>query len=124
MPHLNLAPLHNAVVRLRAAADGYDRAVRDAGPGAPAEARRRADTLLLHAEQALTRPEGLPGRPWFRHYVYAPGLYTGYGVKTLPGIRESIEERHWGLVDGAMSQTAMALEAYRATIDRAAAALR
>jgi N-acetylated-alpha-linked acidic dipeptidase len=120
---LNLAPLHNAVVRLRAAADGYDRAVRDAGPGAPAEARRRADALLLHAERALTRPEGLPGRPWFRHFVYAPGLYTGYGVKTLPVVREAIEQRQWDRVDAGVAATAAVLEAFAGEVEKASAAL-
>ena len=43
----------------------------------------------------MTNDEGLPRRPWFRHQVYAPGFYTGYGVKTLPGIREAIEQRNW-----------------------------
>ena len=123
VPHLNLAPLHNAVVRLRAAADGYDRAVRDAGPGAPAEARRRADALLLHAERALTRPEGLPGRPWFRHFVYAPGLYTGYGVKTLPVVREAIEQRQWDRVDAGVAATAAVLEAFAGEVEKASAAL-
>jgi N-acetylated-alpha-linked acidic dipeptidase len=50
---------------------------------------------LFQAEQKLTVQQGLPLRPWFRHTIYAPGLYTGYGVKTLPGIREAIEERRW-----------------------------
>jgi N-acetylated-alpha-linked acidic dipeptidase len=43
-------------------------------------------------ERALTHEEGLPGRPWYQHHIYAPGFYTGYGVKTLPGVREAIEQ--------------------------------
>jgi N-acetylated-alpha-linked acidic dipeptidase len=50
---------------------------------------------LYRAEQQLLSPDGLPGRPWYKHVIYAPGLYTGYGVKTLPGIREAIEQRDW-----------------------------
>ena len=50
---------------------------------------------LYQAEQQLLLPQGLPRRPWYRHAVYAPGFYTGYGVKTLPGIREAIEQRNW-----------------------------
>ena len=49
----------------------------------------------MRAEQSLTRSEGLPRRPWFRHQIYAPGFYTGYGVKTLPGVREAIEQKNW-----------------------------
>ena len=50
-------------------------------------------------ERALTLDEGLPDRPWFQHQIYAPGFYTGYGVKTLPGVRESIEQKEWKLAD-------------------------
>jgi N-acetylated-alpha-linked acidic dipeptidase len=50
---------------------------------------------LYKAEQKLLSDAGLPRRPWYKHCIYAPGLYTGYGVKTLPGIREAIEQRNW-----------------------------
>ena len=49
----------------------------------------------MKTERALTRKEGLPRRPWYRHQIYAPGFYTGYGVKTLPGVREALEQRQW-----------------------------
>jgi N-acetylated-alpha-linked acidic dipeptidase len=123
VPHLNLAPLRNALDRLEAAAQSYDRALRDPGPAAPAEARRAADGILLRAERALTRDEGLHGRPWFRHYVYAPGFYTGYGVKTLPAVREAIEQRQWDRVDAGVEATAATLEAFAAEVERASAAL-
>jgi N-acetylated-alpha-linked acidic dipeptidase len=55
--------------------------------------------LLYTSERQLTRDDGLPGRPWFRHHIYAPGFYTGYGVKTLPGVREAIEERQYELAE-------------------------
>jgi N-acetylated-alpha-linked acidic dipeptidase len=51
--------------------------------------------LLYQAEQELLSPKGLPNRPWYKHTIYAPGFYTGYGVKTMPGIREAIEQRRW-----------------------------
>jgi N-acetylated-alpha-linked acidic dipeptidase len=124
VPHLNLAPLRNALARLEAAAQGYDRALGDPGPAAALEARRAADAILLRAERALTRDEGLPGRPWFRHYVYAPGFYTGYGVKTLPAVREAIEQREWDHVDAGVEATAAALEAFAAEVEQATAALR
>lgn len=123
VPHFNLAPLHNAVARLRAAAEGYDRALEDAGPAASAEARRATDAILLRAEQALTRAEGLPGRQWFVHHVYAPGFYTGYGVKTLPAAREAIEQRQWDRVDAGVAATAGVLEAFAGEVERATATL-
>jgi N-acetylated-alpha-linked acidic dipeptidase len=123
VPHLNLAPLRNALTGVQAAAQSYDRALRDPGPSASAEARRAADTILLKAERALTRNEGLPGRPWFRHYVYAPGFYTGYGVKTLPAVREAIEQRQWDGIDAGVDATAATLEAFAAEVEKAAAAL-
>lgn len=55
----------------------------------------KLNKLLYHAEQQLLSADGLPRRPWYRHTIYAPGFYTGYGVKTLPGIREAIEQRNW-----------------------------
>ncbi|MDB5024254.1 MAG: folate hydrolase [Mucilaginibacter sp.] len=55
----------------------------------------KLNQALYHAEKELLSEEGLPRRPWYRHTIYAPGLYTGYGVKTLPGIREAIEQRNW-----------------------------
>ena len=51
--------------------------------------------ILYQTERTLTRKKGLPRRPWFKHHIYAPGFYTGYGVKTLPGVREAIEQRNW-----------------------------
>jgi N-acetylated-alpha-linked acidic dipeptidase len=63
----------------------------------------------------LTRAEGLPGRPWYRHQIYAPGLYTGYGVKTLPAAREAIEQRRW-------DEANRELRALGALLDEAAAA--
>lgn len=55
----------------------------------------KLNTILFTAEQSLLNEKGLPRRPWYKHQVYAPGFYTGYGVKTLPGIREGIEEKNW-----------------------------
>ena len=64
------------------------------------------------AERALTRPEGLPRRPWFKHLIYAPGFYTGYGVKTLPGVREALEERDWEEARRQIQAAAEAIERY------------
>jgi len=123
VPFLNFAPLRNAAHRLEQAAAAYERALAAGGPAASAEARRAANGILLHTERALTRPEGLSGRPWFRHHVYAPGFYTGYGVKTLPLAREAIELRRWADAEKGIAVTAQVLEAYAAEIDKASQAL-
>jgi N-acetylated-alpha-linked acidic dipeptidase len=68
--------------------------------------------------------EGLPRRPWFRHSIYAPGYYTGYGVKTLPGIREAIEERNWKEAQQQIEIVASKLMNYSKQVDAAAAILK
>jgi N-acetylated-alpha-linked acidic dipeptidase len=123
VPHLNLAPLRNAGARLQAAAKRYDQVLQETGPSAPAEARHAANAILLKTERALTRDEGLPGRPWFKHFVYAPGFYTGYGVKTLPAVREAIEQREWDRIDEGVAATAAVLEAFAAEVEKASAVL-
>lgn len=123
VPHLNFAPLQNATERLRRAALAYDRALAASGPAASAAARRAANAILLRAERAFTRPEGLAGRPWYRHHVYAPGFYTGYGVKTLPLAREAIEGRRWADAERGVVVTAEVIAAFAAEVERAAAAL-
>jgi N-acetylated-alpha-linked acidic dipeptidase len=72
-------------------------------------------------ERALLLSEGLPRRPWFRHAIYAPGFYTGYGVKTLPGVREAIEQRNWKEADAQIGLAAGAVSAEADALDRVAA---
>jgi len=115
VPHLEFAPLRNAVARLTESAKAFDRASSLAGASA------ELDHALMRMEQALTRSEGLPGRPWYRHYVYAPGLYTGYGVKTLPSVREAIELKRWDDANREIVITAKALQSYAAQLERATA---
>jgi len=78
----------------------------------------------MQLESHLTRPEGLPKRPWFKHHVYAPGYYTGYGVKTLPGVREAIEQKKWSEANEQAVILAKVLDGYTAALDRAAAMAR
>ena len=123
VPFLNFAPLQNAAAALKGSAAAYAKVVKDGGaPPAPG-ARKALDEALLGTERALTRPEGLPLRPWYVHQVYAPGLYTGYGVKTLPGVREAIEERRWDEAQKQVAAAAAALEACASRIDAARTAL-
>ena len=122
VPHLNFAPLENALGVLQKSARAHEKAALARGAGskplAPAE-RAALDQALMGCERALTRPEGLPGRPWYVHHVYAPGQYTGYGVKTLPGVRESLELRRWREAEAQVVIAAQLLEAYAARIDAA-----
>ncbi len=78
---------------------------------------------LIAVERAFTLPDGLPNRPWYRNLIYAPGLYTGYGVKTLPGIRESIEEKQWPLAEQQAVRVGQVLENAGERIQSAAATL-
>jgi N-acetylated-alpha-linked acidic dipeptidase len=95
-PYLNFAPLENAIDRLIRSAERFEKADRDLGDSARSGIDyARLNALLIRTERALTDSAGLPSRPWFRHQVYAPGFYTGYGVKTVPGVREAIEQRQW-----------------------------
>ena len=75
------------------------------------------------AEQALTDARGLPGRPWYKHLIYAPGLLTGYGAKTLPGVREAIEGRRWAEAGDYVGRTAAVLGAISERLDKATALL-
>ena len=95
VPHFNFAPLKNALARLKNSADAYQIL---ATSGAPASAHH--NYLLYTSERELIREEGLTGRPWYKHHIYAPGFYTGYGVKTIPGVREAIEQRQYDQVAG------------------------
>ncbi|HEV2232251.1 MAG TPA: M28 family metallopeptidase [Terriglobia bacterium] len=98
-PYLNFAPLENGLASITRAADHYQKAIeksRANGGAALAQASLQAvNEKLIQTERALTTPEGLPKRPWYKHEVYAPGYYTGYGVKTIPAVREAIEQKEW-----------------------------
>ncbi len=114
VPYLNFAPLQNAVARLAASAKAYQTNSTRA-PSAD------LDRILFMTERQLTRTEGLPRRDWFRHQIYAPGFYTGYGVKTLPGIREAIEQRNWKEAEEQIVIAAATIEKFASEIDRAVA---
>ena len=83
-------------------------------------AKPKLDQALLETERSMLTKDGLPGRSWYRHMVYAPGLFTGYGVKTLPGVREAIEERQWKVAEQQVTVLAPVLEKLAAAIRAAA----
>lgn len=118
VPVLNFTPVQNAVGRLRESARAYQSAAN--GKQVPSAVQNALDEVLYRSERILTRPEGLPRRDWFRHHIYAPGFYTGYGVKTLPGIREAIEQRNWKEAEEQILIAARMIEQFAAAIDRAA----
>jgi len=123
---LNFAPLQNALARLQEASRRYDQVAERAFSGRrmlSREERAALDRLLIETERAMTRDEGLPRRPWFKHQVYAPGFYTGYGVKTLPGVREAIEQRNWEEADREIEIVAQTLRTVADRIERAAMVL-
>jgi N-acetylated-alpha-linked acidic dipeptidase len=121
VPYLAFAALQNASARLEASARGLEQARAAAPDPLPADRAVRIDRVLMDAERALLREDGLPRRPWYRHQVYAPGFYTGYGVKTLPGVREALEQRQFEEAEQQVSEAARALERLAAQIDRASA---
>jgi len=126
-PHISFAPLQNAADSLTRAAERYSKAYDKAlgtGEASRASASLAAvNEILAKSEHVLTDPRGLPMRPWFQHLLYAPGFYTGYGVKTIPAVRESIEQHKYGEVDEAMSRVSTVVNAEAALVDQAAAAL-
>ncbi|HEY7390728.1 MAG TPA: transferrin receptor-like dimerization domain-containing protein, partial [Bryobacteraceae bacterium] len=126
-PYLNFAPLDNGLAALERASGEYAKALASQGPGAGGRESgsrlREVNAKLIAVERALTLPDGLPNRPWFQHQIYAPGFYTGYGVKTLPGVRESIEQKQWKLADEQISRVGKVLENAGEAIESAAAAL-
>jgi N-acetylated-alpha-linked acidic dipeptidase len=100
VPFLDFSSLQNALGALEKATDRLADTLAKAHPALAtakgSDARQDlVNQALYKAEQQLLSDNGLPRRPWYRHAIYAPGFYTGYGVKTLPGIREAIEQRNW-----------------------------
>jgi N-acetylated-alpha-linked acidic dipeptidase len=122
-PALNFAPLENATERLIRAAARYRQAADAARPALArnAGAVRAANKQLLQAERQLTDTAGLPNRPWYRHLLYAPGFYTGYAVKTMPGVREAIEQKEYGEAESEIVRIARALEREAMLLDATSA---
>ena len=126
VPTIAFRPLQDAVAKLQASSKRFSEQINQLGltgrPLSPS-AQEALDQVLLGSERALTRTEGLPGRPWFRHQIYAPGLYTGYGVKTLPAVREAIEQRNWKQAREQIVLVAQTIDSFSREIDRASAAV-
>lgn len=120
-PYLNFAPLLNAADQLTRSAQHYQDVVKKAGDfELQPEALRALNAKLIQSERVMTAAQGLPGRPWFKHQIYAPGVYTGYGVKTLPAVREPLEERRYKDAEAAIPVVAKVIQDEAALIDSAA----
>jgi N-acetylated-alpha-linked acidic dipeptidase len=122
-PDLNFAPLQNAAKALAASAKRYQKAAAKAQPkfGDPTQASavEELNQILLQAERSLTDPDGLPHRAWFKHLLYAPGVYSGYGAKTMPGVREGIELGRYSEAEKEIVRVAKVLDAETALLDSA-----
>jgi N-acetylated-alpha-linked acidic dipeptidase len=111
-PAMNFAPLENAATDLTRAAERAQRAltrVRDGGAVDDSRARG-LNARLIQSERQFIDDAGLFRRPWYRHLLYAPGYYLGYGAKTVPGVREAIEEKRYADVEAEVARVARALE--------------
>jgi N-acetylated-alpha-linked acidic dipeptidase len=119
VPFFEFAPLENAVDRMRQSAKAYDAAFAANATGLPPDRALKLQALMQTIDQTLAPDAGLPGRPWYRNLVYAPGRLTGYGAKTLPGVREAIEDGRWDDANRYVRLTAAALDAYSDRLDQA-----
>jgi N-acetylated-alpha-linked acidic dipeptidase len=107
------------VTVLKKSSTAYAKAEKERKAPLAPEAQKALDELLYTSERTFIRKEGLPLRPWYAHQLYAPGYYTGYSVKTLPGIREAIEERRFDEAQVQIGAAAQAILACAAQVDRA-----
>ena len=112
VPFLNFAGLQNAMAEFETATKQLsDLMLSDK---LSADQKTAVNKKLYRAEQQLLTEKGLPRRGWYRHSIYAPGFYTGYGVKTLPGIREALEQRNWKEAQEMADTDAMVLKNFAA----------
>jgi N-acetylated-alpha-linked acidic dipeptidase len=109
VPYVDFASILNALTRLEKSAQQ----VEQTKANADAQKLAAINAKIYTAEQSLLMTKGLPRRPWYKHSLYAPGFYTGYGVKTIPGVREAIEQKDW-------SETRTQIEEVAAAINRLA----
>ena len=125
-PHLNFAPMQNAVEAVTRSAEHYRQALTKMQAGldrAQIDSLRALNQQLIESERTLTNDDGLPRRPWYKHLLYAPGVYSGYGVKTVPGVREGIEQKNYAEAEKEIVRVAKALQDESSLIEKAAQSL-
>jgi len=126
-PHLNFAPLDNAVESLERSSAEYQKALEgvsaNGGAALASASLKEVNEMLIQCEHKLTTPEGLPGRFWYKHELYAPGVYTGYAAKAIPAVREGLEQKKWQEAEDSAARVAKVLESEAQHISAAAAKL-
>jgi N-acetylated-alpha-linked acidic dipeptidase len=126
-PHLNFAPLDNAVESLERSSAEYqkalDRVSANGGAALASASLKEVNEMLIQCEHKLTTPEGLPGRFWYKHELYAPGVYTGYAAKAIPAVREGLEQKNWKQAEESAARVAKVLESEAQHISAAAVKL-
>ena len=120
---LDVAPVHQQLEQLTANGKAYESALKTALAKDTLDPQHLAalNRVLFQSERVLTRPEGLPNRSWYKHQIYAPGFYTGYGVKTIPGVREAVDSKNWDLAEKELGIVSSCLEAMNAAVKDAIA---
>jgi N-acetylated-alpha-linked acidic dipeptidase len=116
--------VQSQLARLDAASKAYEDQLAFSVKRLPAERLVKANETIQRTERALASGDGLPGREWYRHQLYAPGLYTGYEAKTMPGVREAVEAQHWDEANQQAKRVAQALQALAAQVEEASRMLR
>jgi len=127
VPYLNFSTLQNSLATLQQRLKEFSDLMKRPDAGRQhfsAETEKALDRIFIQTERALTSSEGLPRRPWYVHEIYAPGFYTGYDVKTLPGIREAIEQRNWKEANEQIGVVAKVLDQFAKEIENAAEIVR
>ena len=118
VPFINFSELENTMAKLKMTADEFQK-VYAGGTQLSPEKQKELNEILYKMERSLVNEQGLPRRPWYRHQIYAPGYYTGYGVKTLPGIREAIEQRNWKEAQSGIGEVSKAIDNYTEKVKQA-----
>ncbi len=126
-PHINFAPLDNAVESVERSSAEYQKALErlnaNGGAALASSSLAEVNALLIQSEHKLTTPEGLPGRFWYKHELYAPGVYTGYAAKAIPAVREALEQKKWQQAEDAAARVAKVLQNESQLITEATAKL-
>ena len=118
VPYLDFSNLENAMAQLKNTAEEFQNQYSSATQ-LSVDKQNELNEILYKTERSLINENGLPRRPWYKHQIYAPGYYTGYGVKTLPGIREAIEQRNWKEAQENIEIVSKTMEAYTQQVQHA-----
>ena len=127
VPEIDFAPLDEAAKKLKSSAQAYENAydaLEENGLDVPAGQLRQVNQLMATLEQRLLDPDGLPGRPWYKNMIQAPGELTGYAPKVIPAVHEALDARDWNRPDKYAGVTAKVLDNYRVQLDKLTALLK